>query len=71
MGPGRCRECGKEVSSNARACPHCGAPVWVANCLMNVGKVILIVVVLVAIWLCRQLLREIYPMLRTWLLGAE
>ena len=22
----RCKECGKEISSNARACPHCGCP---------------------------------------------
>jgi len=21
-----CRECGKEVSKNAKACPHCGEP---------------------------------------------
>lgn len=22
----KCRECGKEVSTNANKCPHCGAP---------------------------------------------
>jgi hypothetical protein len=22
-----CRECGKEISTSARACPHCGSPV--------------------------------------------
>lgn len=25
MAMGKCRECGKEVSSEAKACPHCGA----------------------------------------------
>lgn len=24
----KCRECGKEISSQAAACPHCGCPVW-------------------------------------------
>jgi DNA-directed RNA polymerase subunit RPC12/RpoP len=26
----KCSECGKDVSSKAAACPHCGAPVAVA-----------------------------------------
>lgn len=24
----KCRECGKEISTQAAACPHCGCPVW-------------------------------------------
>lgn len=41
MALGRCRECGKEVSSEAKACPHCGASspikkkrgIWAMGCL--------------------------------------
>jgi len=27
MALNKCKECGKEVSSQAKTCPHCGAPV--------------------------------------------
>jgi len=23
-----CRDCGKEISTTARRCPHCGAYIW-------------------------------------------
>lgn len=26
-----CRECGKQVSSSARSCPHCGCPIGGAS----------------------------------------
>jgi hypothetical protein len=71
MGLGRCRDCGKEVAPNAKTCPYCGAPVWVASCLMNIIKVILIVVLALGFWLFQPLLREIYLMLRAWMLGTE
>ena len=46
----KCRECGKDVSSEAKACPHCGAVVkttsgpfamlgWFAGGLLAVGVV--------------------------------
>lgn len=72
MGPTRCKNCGKEVISNAKSCPHCGAPVWVATCLMNTVKMtLLIVAAVVATWLCRQLWQEILPFLRAWRHGGE
>lgn len=37
MGIGKCRECGKEASSEAKACPHCGASKPVAKGVGLVG----------------------------------
>jgi len=31
----KCPECGKEISSNAVACPNCGSPVKAPGCLVH------------------------------------
>lgn len=50
-----CRECGKEVSTNAARCPHCGTPaptreMLQSNRVVAVGGVLLGVAVFAA-WL--------------------
>src|SRR5687768_9584111 len=35
----RCRDCGRDVSKRATACPHCGAPVRGASPILVVGRV--------------------------------
>lgn len=49
MAIGKCRECGKEASSEAKACPHCGAssPVSTGNSLLKFAIVFVGVVVVV------------------------
>jgi RNA polymerase subunit RPABC4/transcription elongation factor Spt4 len=46
MAIGKCRECGKEVSTKANACPHCGAvikhPSWGTGFLVMVAAVVAI-----------------------------
>jgi hypothetical protein len=41
----KCRECGKDVSSTAAACPHCGAPRKPAAKQYGCGTAIVVVVV--------------------------
>jgi len=46
----QCKECNKEISSQAKACPHCGAPVerksGGCGCLSIIGVVAVIVVII-------------------------
>lgn len=49
MAMGKCRECGKEVSSEAKACPHCGVskPIKPAisggmGCLIMIGLLVFV-----------------------------
>lgn len=49
MAIGTCRECGKEVSSEAKICPHCGVkqPIRKSNtgCLVALGVLVLLFVI--------------------------
>ncbi len=49
-----CKDCGKEVSTNAKTCPHCGAPARASSVLIVLVKAILIVIIL---WLGWQLVQ--------------
>ena len=48
---GKCRECGKEVSSTADVCPHCGCkkpyrgPEGAFGCLVLIAVVVFIIIV--------------------------
>jgi len=43
----KCRECGKEVSTSAQRCPHCGALVY----LFSFSRVlILLIIILLFCW---------------------
>lgn len=49
-----CRECGREVSSEARACPHCGVTLARSGKRIPFAIVALCVVVIGAVWLFQQ-----------------
>ncbi len=38
----KCSECGKEISSEAKVCPHCGKPIGNHNEAIGYGKAVLI-----------------------------
>jgi hypothetical protein len=46
-----CAECGKEISTGAKACPHCGAagPAAGSGCLASTGKAVLGLVIFVVV----------------------
>jgi len=49
-----CPECGREVSTQAVACPHCGAPIARArgtSVFGVIGKVLLVLIILFALFL--------------------
>lgn len=48
----KCRECGKDVSSEAKACPHCGASEPVPP--KGVGKIVTIAAIIFAIYVGAQ-----------------
>lgn len=48
----KCKECGKEISSEAEACPHCGYKPKKAGCLAAIGIGILAVIVVSLIGRC-------------------
>ncbi|MFZ3088021.1 MAG: zinc-ribbon domain-containing protein [Methylotenera sp.] len=53
MALSKCKECGKEVSSKAEACPHCGAPIKKQQKQYGCGTLILlgiIVMVLISVF---------------------
>ena len=47
----KCKECGKEVSSTAKLCPHCGAP---QPKQMGIGSVIILLFVGYVIYIAAQ-----------------
>lgn len=47
---GKCRECGKEVSTEAKACPHCGAKKPVPKKVGPIGTAIVVLIGLVIFW---------------------
>jgi len=48
MALGKCKECGKEVSSKAKTCPNCGVDKPVKTAIAKIGKPGLVILVLVA-----------------------
>ena len=46
MALGNCKECGKEISSEAASCPHCGRP---QKKKMSVGNVVAWILVVIAV----------------------
>lgn len=57
----KCKECGKDVSSTATACPHCGAPVKTGNPVVKAAsgiwtalKLFVGFVVLLVVYQCTQ-----------------
>ena len=45
-----CPDCKREVSAKARACPHCGCPIWRPSKAPIVALIVLAIVVAVIIW---------------------
>ena len=42
----KCSTCGKEIASNAKKCPHCGAPVINAGIIIGMIVIIFVLVFL-------------------------
>ena len=40
----KCRECGKEISTQAASCPQCGAPKKKSGCLNQIALLMLLLV---------------------------
>lgn len=61
-----CPECGKQVSTEARTCPHCGSPTplaakW-AQFRIVTGVVLLVLAIIIWQWVWNSgLLRELLP----------
>lgn len=51
----KCLECGKELSSDAKACPHCGAPklssIGKSTGMINFTRIYGFLLIILGIWL--------------------
>ena len=53
----KCKECGKEISTKADKCPHCGAPIKKSaniGCLGSAIAIILILMIIVQVSECSE-----------------
>lgn len=48
----KCHECGKDVSTTAKACPSCGASVKKPLLQKNIGCLCIVVSLIVILWMC-------------------
>lgn len=48
----KCHECGKDVSTTAKACPNCGASVKKPLLQKNIGCLCIVVSLIVILWMC-------------------
>lgn len=48
----KCHECGKDVSTTAKACPNCGASVKKPLLQKNIGCLCIVVLLIVILWMC-------------------